>query len=90
MFNNIKSEKVCPEFLKVADCATIYKGKGKKNELKNDRGVFIVSIFRSIILKLIYKRKYDIVEENMSDSNIGSRKRKKCQKPCLDSKWDSS
>ena len=33
MFNNIKSEKVCPEFLKVADCATIYKGKGKKKEM---------------------------------------------------------
>ena len=76
MFNKVKSKNVCPEFLRMADCATIYKGKGKKNELKNDRGVFIVSIFRSILLKLIHKRKYDIVDFNMSDSNIGARKRK--------------
>ena len=76
IFNKIKSENVIPEFMKMADCTTIYKGKGKKNELKNDRGVFIVSIFRSILLKLIYKRKYDIVDQNMSDSNVGARKRK--------------
>ena len=31
MFNKVKSENVCPEFLRMADCAKIYKGKGKKN-----------------------------------------------------------
>ena len=34
LFNTIKSKQVCPEFLNGADCVTIYKGKGKKDDKK--------------------------------------------------------
>jgi hypothetical protein len=54
----------------------IYKGKGEKIDLNNDRGIFIVNLFRSILMKLIYGDKYDIVDKNMSDSNVGARKKK--------------
>ena len=37
---------------------------------------FSVSISRTILIKLIYKEKYDIIEDSMSDSNIGARKKK--------------
>ena len=76
LFNTIKLKQVRPEFLNSADCVTIYEGKGKKDDLKNERGVFIVSIFRSILLKMLYKRTYKTVDESMSDSNIGARKKK--------------
>ena len=43
--------------------------------LQNDRGVFILSVFRSILDKLISLDKYDKIEENRSDSNIGAWKK---------------
>ena len=53
MFNRIKSENEFPGFVRKADISTIYKGKGDKCDLTNDRGVFIVSIFRGLLMKLI-------------------------------------
>ena len=44
--------------------------------LLNDRGIFIVNIFRSIMMKLSYHEKYQVVDKNMSDSNVGGRKNK--------------
>ena len=45
-------------------------------DLSNDRGIFIVNLFRSIIMKMVYEDKYEIVDNNMSDSNVGARKHK--------------
>ena len=74
MFNKMKNENYIPDFIRKADITTIYKGKGEKYDLKNDRGVFIVSIFRTILMKLIYKDVYKIIDNSMSDSQVGSRK----------------
>ena len=38
-FNKIKEENVIPDFVRYADVATIYKGKGEKSNLENDRGI---------------------------------------------------
>ena len=76
ILNKIKIEKYIPEFIKSADITTIYKGKGEKCNLKNDRGIFLVTIFRSILMRLIYKDKYSIIDSNMSDSQVGGRKGK--------------
>ena len=35
---------------------------------------FIVSILRTILMKLIYADKYGVIDRSMSDSNIGARK----------------
>lgn len=74
LFNKIKSENYIPDFIRYADVATIYKGKGEKCNLENDRGIFLVTTFRSILMRLIYRDKYDIVDANMSDSQVGGRK----------------
>ena len=76
LFNRIKLENFFPEFMRRSDVSTIYKGKGKKSDLNNDRGIFIVSIFRSLLMKLIYQDIYDVIDKSMSDSQVGSRKRK--------------
>ena len=60
----------------LANITSLYKGKGDKLDLNNDRGIFLVTVFRSILMKMIYNDKYDIVDQNMSDSNVGARKRK--------------
>ena len=56
--------------------ATIYKGKGEKSDLTNDRGIFVVPIFRSILMRLIYRDNYDTIDRSMSDSQVGGRKKK--------------
>ena len=76
MLNKIREEDFIPDFVRLADIATIYKGKGEKCDLKNDRGIFLVTIFRSILMRLIYLEKYDKLDSSMSDSQVGGRKRK--------------
>ena len=74
LFNKMKAENYIPEFIRNADVVTIYKGKGEKCDLQNDRGIFLVTTFRSILMRLIYLDKYSIIDSNMSDSQVGGRK----------------
>ena len=76
MMNKMKAKNYIPDFIRNADVTTIYKGKGDKFDLENDRGIFLVSTFRSIMMKLIYVDKYNTIEQNMSDSQVGGRKGK--------------
>jgi hypothetical protein len=85
LLNKMKHENYIPEFIRLADVATIYKGKGEKCDLVNDRGIFLVTIFRSILMLLFYIDKYSLIDSNMSDSQVG---RKECQKSHLGGEWD--
>ena len=40
LFNKIKNENFIPSFMRKADITTLYKGKGSKSDLNNDRGIF--------------------------------------------------
>ena len=75
-FNKMKEKNFIPEFIRKADVAIIYRGKGEKCDLKNDRGIFLVTVFRSILMRMIYRDKYSEVESSMSDSQVGGRKGK--------------
>ena len=50
--NNVKNQLIIPEFLTFTNITSIYKSKGEKNDIDNERGLFGVSIVRSIIEKL--------------------------------------
>ena len=76
LLNGIKRNCHFPEFIQWADITSIYKGKGEKLDLDNERGIFIVCLFRGILMRLIYGDKYDLIDNNMSDSNVGARKKK--------------
>ena len=41
---------------------------------ENDRGIFIVTTLRTILMKLIYNTKYKIIDDSMSSSQVGARK----------------
>ena len=45
-------------------------------DLKNDRGIFILSILRKILDRILYIHFYHSLDMGMSDSNIGARKKK--------------
>ena len=66
--------------MQYANICAIYKGRGEVSSLDSDRGIFLVSLFRTIMMKMIYKEKYNIIDESMSDSNIGARKHKNIRK----------
>ena len=76
LLNKIKDTGIIPSFMRCANISAIYKGRGEVTDLDSDRGIFIVSLFRYILMRLIYKDKYDVIEKNMSDSNIGARKKR--------------
>ena len=81
MYNKIKSTGIFPNFMKVTNIFAIYKGKGELTDLDSDRGIFLVGLFRTILMKMIYRDKYEIIDGSMSDSNIGARKKKPYKKP---------
>ena len=70
----MKTELHIPKMLQYANITTIWKKKGSRQDLNNDRGIFVVSVMRMILDSLIYQDKYNELDENMSDSNIGARK----------------
>ena len=76
MFNKIKTEHMIPSFMSNQNITTIYKNKGSRLDLDNDRGIFIQTVLKKIMDKLIYADKYEDIDNNMSDSNVGSRKKR--------------
>ena len=76
--NNLKREKMIPKFLNNANITTVPK-KGPTIELKNQRGIFRVSVIRSILMRLIYNSKYEEIDKNISDCQMGARKGKGCK-----------
>ena len=76
LFNGIKSSQIIPEFMKLSNITSLYKNKGSRSDLENDRGIFILTVLRKILDKLLYNDNYDSIDQNMSESNIGARKRR--------------
>ena len=78
MFNKLKTEKIIPLFMNYANVTTVHK-KGSRLLLENERGLFRTSVLRSILMRLIYNEKYPTIDSNMSDCQMGARKRKGCR-----------
>ena len=75
LMNRIKNEMSVPEGLRRANITILHK-KGNKLDLNNWRGIFVSSVLRTILMKLVYDRTYEIVASNMTDAQIGARKNK--------------
>ena len=78
MFNRLKSEKMIPKFFNITNITTIHKS-GSRTNPRNERGIFRVSVLRYIMMRLIYDKKYQVVDQNMSDCQMGARKNKGCK-----------
>jgi hypothetical protein len=76
LFNKMKTENYIPDFVRNAHVVTIYKGKGEKCDLENDRGIFLITTFRSILMLMMYMDTNKDEDSNMSDSQVGGRKGK--------------
>ena len=78
MFNKLRAKKLIPEFLNFTNITTVHK-KGSRIEPRNERGIFRVAVVRSILMRIIYNIKYPIIDRNMSDCQMGGRKKKSCK-----------
>ena len=78
MFNALKKEKMIPKFMNKSYITTIPK-KGSRLKLENERGIFRVSVFRNILMRMIYNQNYHKIDCNISDSQMGGRKSKGCR-----------
>jgi hypothetical protein len=70
--NHIK--KKFPELLQSCNITSLYKNKGSRKDFMNYRGVFRVSLFRSILDRLLYNDLYTIIDSTLTDGNVGARK----------------
>ena len=74
--NGIKSSFYVPKIMQLSNITTIQKKNKPKHNLESDRGIFTQSVFKKIVDRLIYQEKYPLIDKSMTDSNIGSRKRR--------------
>ena len=79
MMNKVKRQKMIPKaVMNVANVTTVPK-RGSRLLLKNERGIFRVSFLRFILMRLLYNTKYSQIDQNMSDCQMGARKKKGCK-----------
>ena len=76
LMNKIKNDQKYPEVLESCNISSIYKQKGSRNDFNFYRGIFRVPILRSILDRLIYNDEYDNIDRELSDSNVGARKKR--------------
>ena len=73
MFNSMKDQGMIPSFMPFASITTITKNHQKsKLDLKNERGVFRVSILRGLLMRVLYNKYYSEIESNFSDCQMGA------------------
>ena len=65
--NKVKQEQKFPELLKHTYVTSVYKGKGKKADIDNQRGLFSLVTIRTVIDKIIYQDEYDNIDKNLTD-----------------------
>ena len=74
LMNRVKKSQTYPTIFRSSNISSIWKKRGERSSLDNDRGIFCVNKIRSILDKLIYNDIYSTVDSSMSCSNIGGRK----------------
>ena len=77
LFNKIKKHMEMPDFMQCSNIVQVYKNGGKdKLDVESYRGLFIVSVFKSILQKLLLKDKIGKIDAQMTDIQVGGRKGK--------------
>ena len=72
--NEIKKQQVFPEALSLCNIISLYKNKGSGKDFNNYRGIFRVTVLRSIVDKIIYNDEYETIDHHLTDSNVGARR----------------
>ena len=68
-----------PESMELCNVRSIYKNKGDRSSFDSHRGVFRTTVLRNILDRLIYNEEYNTVDSNLTDCNVGSKKKQNIQ-----------
>ena len=72
LFNYMKKTITIPHQCEIVTITTIYKGRGSKRELINQKGIFLTSAVSKVFEKLVKKR-IDSILKNVSIFQAGAR-----------------
>ena len=78
MMNRLKNNDFIPSFMRKTRITPIHK-KGPRVNIENFRGVNRVNVIGSIYMRMIYNLKYEEIDKNISESQMGGRKFKGCR-----------
>jgi hypothetical protein len=76
LMNRIKEEYIYPSSMEICNVTNLYKNKGQQSNFNSYRGIFRTTVLRSIMDKLLYNEEYEGIDSNLTDGNVGSRKRR--------------
>ena len=76
LFNKMKQNIQIPKSLNQAFIKSIPMKKTDPMSLDSERGIFLVNKMRKILMSLIYNSMINVIEDNLSQSNIGARKKR--------------
>ena len=76
LLNEILRSQEIPDRWKQMNIKAIYKNKGDRREMKNQRGIFITNIISKIFEKIISNRNEQCVRKYLSSFQCGSRKQR--------------
>ena len=76
LMNKIKEKQIYPRCLEQCNISSIWKRKGSRNDFEFYRGIFRVTVFRSILDRLIYNDEISNLDSNLTDCNVGARKQR--------------
>ena len=62
--------------MNICNVTNLYKNKGPKQSYDSYRGIFCSSVLRNILDKLVYNDEYEDIDDNLTNCNVGSRKRR--------------
>ena len=76
MFNKILRKNKCPGEWQKVKIKSIYKNKGSKKDLNNQRGIFLTSNVQKAFERVILNRQYPNIDQSMSEFQNGGRKKR--------------
>ena len=68
--------EIFPEFMNLSDIKPIYKSKGSRLDVDNERGISLLTVFKKVFENLMFGEFSQDIDKNMSDLNIGSRQKR--------------
>ena len=68
LMNKVKETLEIPRNMQLSNITSIWKKKGSRLDMSNDRGIFVLTTVRKILDKLTYLDKYPDIELSMSVS----------------------
>ena len=76
LLNRIKTELIFPSPMNVCNVTNLFKKRGSKLDFNSHRGIFRTPVLRNILDKLIYEEEYQNIDSNLTNCNVGSRRKR--------------